>query len=87
GMKLGGCCQRCPGILRYFQDADKFKVFGGGDRVCFSTKRIKKLASWDRGTKKGDQRRWIDNVPGINSDGLYRGFVFEGRLDSQINGY
>lgn len=68
-------------MFRCFQDAGKFKVFGEGDRVCFSAKRIGKLALWDRGAEIGDEWRWIDNVPG-NGDGLYRGFVFEGRLDA-----
>ncbi|XP_045811484.1 SKP1-interacting partner 15 [Trifolium pratense] len=68
-------------MFRCFQDAGKFKVFGAGDRVCFSAKRIGKLALWDRGAEMGDEWRWIDNVPG-NGDGLYRGFVFEGRLDA-----
>lgn len=70
-----------PEMFRCFQDAGKFKVFGAGDRVCFSAKRIGKLALWDRCAAKGDEWRWINNVPG-NGDGLYRGFVFEGRLDA-----
>lgn len=68
-------------MFKCFQEAGKFKVFGAGDRVCFSVKRIGKLALWDRGREKGDEWQWIDNVPG-NGDGLYRGFVFEGRLDA-----
>ncbi|GAU46707.1 hypothetical protein TSUD_287960 [Trifolium subterraneum] len=68
-------------MFQCFQDAGKFKVFGAGDRVCFSARRIGKLALWDRGAEMGDEWQWIDNVPG-NGDGLYRGFVFEGRLDA-----
>ncbi|XP_057446109.1 SKP1-interacting partner 15 [Lotus japonicus] len=70
-----------PEMFRCFQEAGKFKVFGAGDRVCFSAKRIGKLALWDRNADQGAEWRWIDNVPG-NGDGLYRGFVFEGRLDA-----
>ncbi|BAU02107.1 SKP1-interacting partner 15 F-box only protein [Vigna angularis] len=66
-------------MFRAFRESTKFKVFGGGDRVCFSAKRIGKLALWDRCAAEGEQWRWIDNLPG-NGDGLYRGFVFEGRL-------
>lgn len=62
-------------MYRCFQESSKFKVFGGGDRVCFSAKRMGKLALWDR--LKG--WRWIDGMPG-NGDGLSRGFVFEARL-------
>lgn len=65
-----------PEMFRCFQESSKFKVFGSGDKVCFSAKRIGKLALWDR-----REWRWIENVPG-NGDGLYRGFVFEGRLDA-----
>ena len=53
-------------------------MFGGGDLVCFSAKRIGKLTLWDRCAGKGEWW-WIDNMPG-NGDGFYRGFVFEGRL-------
>ncbi|XP_028800197.1 SKP1-interacting partner 15 [Neltuma alba] len=67
-------------MFKCFQESSKFKVFGGGDRVCFSAKRIGKLALWDRCGALGDWR-WIDKMPG-NGDGLYRGFVFEGRLTS-----
>ncbi|KAK7380461.1 hypothetical protein VNO78_32972 [Psophocarpus tetragonolobus] len=70
-----------PDIFRSFRDSSKFKVFGGGDRVCFSAKRIGKLALWDRRAPKGQDWRWIDNLPG-NSDDLYRGFVFQGRLNA-----
>ncbi|KAK7283576.1 hypothetical protein RIF29_13177 [Crotalaria pallida] len=72
-----------PEFFQCFQESSKFKAFGGGDRVCFSTKRIGKLALWDRSNGKGggEEWRWIDNLPG-NGDGMYRGFVFEGRLDA-----
>ncbi|KEH26271.1 putative F-box domain-containing protein [Medicago truncatula] len=68
-------------MFSYFQDAGEFKVFGGGDRVFFPAKRIGKLALWDRSDSKGDEWRWIDNIPG-KGDGLYRGFVFEGRFNA-----
>ncbi|XP_027359100.1 SKP1-interacting partner 15 [Abrus precatorius] len=70
-----------PEMFRCFQESSKFKVFGAGDRVCFSAKRIGKLALWDRRAAKGEEWRWIDNLPG-NADGLYRGFVFEGRVNA-----
>ncbi|RYR56043.1 hypothetical protein Ahy_A05g021856 isoform A [Arachis hypogaea] len=74
-----------PEMFRCFRESSKFKVFGGGDRVCFSAKRIgKKLALWDRSgssRKVGGEWRWIDHLPG-NGEGLYRGFVFEGRLNA-----
>ncbi|GAV57051.1 F-box domain-containing protein [Cephalotus follicularis] len=64
-------------MYRSFQESTKFKVFGGGDRVCFSAKRTAKMALWDC----FDGWRWIHGVPG-NGDGLCRGFVFEARLAS-----
>uniref|UniRef100_A0A2P2J937 Uncharacterized protein MANES_02G177800 n=1 Tax=Rhizophora mucronata TaxID=61149 RepID=A0A2P2J937_RHIMU len=75
-------------MYRCFQESSKFKVFGGGDRVCFSAKRVGKLALWDDcdGEKRNDgsgSRRvwsWIDGVPGGGGDVLCRGFVFEPRL-------
>lgn len=71
-----------PEMFECFRESSKFKVFGGGDRVCFSAKRIGKLALWDRcAAAKGTEWRWIENLPG-NGDGLYRGFVFEGRLNA-----
>ncbi|KAI4352964.1 hypothetical protein L6164_007166 [Bauhinia variegata] len=65
-------------MFKCFQESSKFKVFGGGDRVCFSAKRIGKLALWDRCAGKGEWR-WIEGMPG-NGDGLYRGFMYEGRF-------
>ncbi|OIW06251.1 hypothetical protein TanjilG_23308 [Lupinus angustifolius] len=72
-----------PEFFQCFQESSKFKVFGGSDRVCFSAKRIGKLALWDRCDVKrgGEEWRWIDNLPG-NGEGMYRGFVFEGRLNA-----
>ncbi|KAK8691889.1 hypothetical protein V6N13_075384 [Hibiscus sabdariffa] len=58
---------------RWFQDS-KFKVFGGGNRVCFSGKKVGRLALWDC-----CKWRWIDGVPG-NGDELFRGFTYEARL-------
>ncbi|CAK9134720.1 unnamed protein product [Ilex paraguariensis] len=67
-------------MFRIFQESSKFKVFGGGNKVCFSAKRINKLVLWDCAEKEGKgEWRWIDGVPG-NGDGLFRGFVFEARL-------
>ncbi|CAN4121209.1 unnamed protein product [Withania somnifera] len=70
-----------PEMFRYFQDSSKFKVFGGGSRVCFSGKRVGRLALWEENECGKGEWRWISGVPG-NSDGLYRGFVFEARLDA-----
>ncbi|WCJ43380.1 SKP1-interacting partner 15 [Euphorbia peplus] len=68
-------------MYRCFQESSKLKVFGGGDRVCFSAKRVGKLALWvDYGGEKNTWR-WIDGAPG-GGDGLWRGFVFEARLTS-----
>ncbi|KAF9601251.1 hypothetical protein IFM89_018361 [Coptis chinensis] len=69
-------------MFNYFHESGKFKVFGGGDRVCFSAKRVKGLAMWDCGLGAGKgEWKWIDGVPG-NGDGLCRGFVYEARLDA-----
>ncbi|KAA8546551.1 hypothetical protein F0562_002710 [Nyssa sinensis] len=65
-----------------FQESSKFKVFGGGNRVCFSAKRVRSLALWEYSEEAGKgEWRWIDGVPG-NWDGLCRGFVFEARLSA-----
>ncbi|XP_042495488.1 SKP1-interacting partner 15 [Macadamia integrifolia] len=67
-------------MFRCFQESSKFKVFGGGDRVCFSARRVGKLAMWDCSSEGGKgEWKWIDGVPGYG-DGLLRGFVFEARL-------
>lgn len=69
-----------PEMFRCFQESSKFKVFGGGNRVCFSSKRVGKLALWDYSAETGKAEwRWIDYLPGIG-DGLCRGFVFEARF-------
>lgn len=71
-------------MFRCFQQSSKFKVFGGGNWVCFSAKRIGRLALWECNEKDGKEEeewRWIDGVPG-NGDGLYRGFVFDASLDA-----
>ncbi|KAJ8541522.1 hypothetical protein K7X08_002338 [Anisodus acutangulus] len=70
-----------PEMFRYFQDSSKFKVFGGGSRVCFSGKRMGRLALWEENECGKGEWQWIGGVPG-NSDGLYRGFVFEARLNA-----
>ncbi|KAL2334870.1 hypothetical protein Fmac_016083 [Flemingia macrophylla] len=67
-------------MFKCFRDSSKFKAFGAADRVCFSAKRLGRLALWDRHAD-GEEWRWIDNLPG-NADGLYRGFLFEGRLNA-----
>lgn len=70
-----------PDMFRYFQDSSKFKVFGGGSKVCFSGKRVGRLALWEENECGKGEWRWISGVPG-NSDGLYRGFVFEAQLNA-----
>ncbi|XP_010241735.1 PREDICTED: SKP1-interacting partner 15 [Nelumbo nucifera] len=67
-------------MYQSFQESSKFKVFGGGDRLCFSGRKVGKLAMWDCSSEVGKgEWRWIDGVP-ANGDGLCRGFVFEARL-------
>ncbi|KAJ0615265.1 putative F-box domain, kelch-type beta propeller, F-box-like domain superfamily [Helianthus annuus] len=74
---------RMPGdMFRCFQESSKFKVFGGGNRVCFSGKRVGRLALWEAGEDGKEEWRWIDGVPG-NGEGLYRGFLFDARLDAE----
>ncbi|KAG8043985.1 hypothetical protein GUJ93_ZPchr0152g29216 [Zizania palustris] len=59
---------------------NKVKVFGGDGKVWFAGKRVRgKLAMWEEdelGTS-GGKWDWVDGVPGY-SDGVYRGFVFDG---------
>ncbi|KAL4588521.1 hypothetical protein LXL04_001412 [Taraxacum kok-saghyz] len=52
-----------------------------GNKVCFSAKRVGRLALWESNEKGKEEWRWIDNVPG-HGDGLYRGFLFDARLDA-----
>ncbi|XP_077248642.1 F-box family protein [Tasmannia lanceolata] len=68
-------------MFRSFKESSKFKVFGGGGRVCFSAKRVGKLAMWDSLEVEKGWWRWVDGVPG-NGDGLCRGFVFYAGLNS-----
>lgn len=70
-----------------FQDSSKFKVFGGGNCVCISGRRVGKLALWQGGINvaadeegnKDDEWRWIESLPG-NRDSTCRGFIFEASL-------
>ncbi|XP_044474414.1 SKP1-interacting partner 15-like [Mangifera indica] len=72
---------RMPGaIYKFFQESSKFKVFGMGDKVCFSAKRVEKLALWECGRGGGDWR-WIDGLA-TSGDGPSRGFVLEARLNA-----
>ncbi|KAJ4824451.1 SKP1-interacting partner 15 [Turnera subulata] len=68
-----------PEMYRCFQESSKLKVFGGGDRVCFSARRVGKLALWDGGGGAGPAWRWIEGMP-CAGDGLCRGFAFEASL-------
>lgn len=74
---------RMPGEMfrRGFADSSKFKVFGGGNRVCFSAKRVGgRLALWEYVEEVGKgEWRWVEGVLGCG-DGLCRGFAFEARL-------
>ncbi|KMT05523.1 hypothetical protein BVRB_7g176460 [Beta vulgaris subsp. vulgaris] len=63
-------------MYKCFQESSKFKVFGGGNKVCFSAKRVGKLALWDNGVGAGSEWRWIEGAPGYG-DGLLRGFVLD----------
>ncbi|KAI3464657.1 hypothetical protein Pfo_021320 [Paulownia fortunei] len=68
-------------MYRCFMESSKFKVFGGGNRVCFSAKRVGRLALWEENRDGKTEWRWVDGVPG-SGDTLCRGFVFEARLDA-----
>ncbi|KAK4390956.1 SKP1-interacting partner 15 [Sesamum angolense] len=68
-------------MYRCFVESSKFKVFGGGNRVCFSAKRVGRLALWEENGDGKSEWRWVEGVPG-SGDGLCRGFVFEARLDA-----
>ncbi|KAK4741019.1 hypothetical protein SAY87_024607 [Trapa incisa] len=67
---------------RFLEESSKFKVFGGGNRVCFSGKRAGRLAGrlamWDY-SDGNSEWRWIDRVPAIR-DGFSRGFVVDAVL-------
>ncbi|KAL5214638.1 hypothetical protein ABZP36_003790 [Zizania latifolia] len=59
---------------------NKVKVFGGDGKVWFAGKRVRgKLAMWEEDElgSSGGKWDWVDGVPG-HSDGVYRGFVFDG---------
>ncbi|KZV58209.1 hypothetical protein F511_03894 [Dorcoceras hygrometricum] len=66
-------------MYRCFLKSSKFKVFGGGDRICFSAKRVGRLALWEESADGKAEWRWAEGVP-VGGDGLCRGFVFETRL-------
>ncbi|XP_021716414.1 SKP1-interacting partner 15-like [Chenopodium quinoa] len=75
-------------MYKCFQESSKFKVFGGGDKVCFSAKRVGKLALWDNSAQEvfsgsGGEWRWIEGAPGYG-DGLLRGFVFDACLGTML---
>ena len=42
-------------IFRCFQESSKFKVFGGGNKVCFSAKRVGRLALWESNEKAKEE--------------------------------
>ncbi|QCD79142.1 hypothetical protein DEO72_LG1g2781 [Vigna unguiculata] len=59
-------------MFRAFRESTKFKVFGGGDRVCFSAKRIGKLALWDRCAAEGEHAvavRWVEEETKMGREG------------------
>lgn len=72
-------------MYKCFQESSKFKVFGNGDKVCFSAKRVGKLALWDSSPEGmamvNGEWRWIEGAPGFG-DGLFRGFIFDAQLNA-----
>ncbi|KAK4742186.1 hypothetical protein SAY87_000187 [Trapa incisa] len=62
----------------FSEELSKFKVFGGGNRVCFLGKRAGRLAMWDCCGSKPEWR-WIDWAPGLG-DGFCRGFMLDAAL-------
>ncbi|CAN1175816.1 SKP1-interacting partner 15 [Linum perenne] len=69
-------------MYRCFVESSKLKVFGDGDKVCFSAKRVGKLAMWDGEEDEGNGGevwRWIDGVP-CSGDGICRGFIYDAKL-------
>ncbi|XP_022863696.1 SKP1-interacting partner 15-like isoform X2 [Olea europaea var. sylvestris] len=68
-------------MYRCFMESSKFKVFGGGNKVCFSAKRVGKLVLWEETEEGKAEWRWIEGLSG-HGDGLCRGFVYEARLDA-----
>lgn len=70
-------------MYRCFLESTKFKVFGGGNRICFSAKKLDKLALWEENEKGKAEWRWIEDVP-KDDDGLCRGFMFDARLDAAV---
>ncbi|KAK9110466.1 hypothetical protein Sjap_018526 [Stephania japonica] len=72
-----------PEMFTCFQETSKFKVFGGGERVCFSARRLKRLAVWDCSDGGKGDWTWIDGVP-ESGDGLCRGFFYEASLTAVL---
>ncbi|KAL0438238.1 UNVERIFIED_CONTAM: SKP1-interacting partner 15 [Sesamum latifolium] len=59
-------------MYRCFVESSKFKVFGGGNRVCFSAKRVGRLALWEEYENGKSNWRWVEGVPGAET-----GFVVD----------
>ncbi|CAI9771426.1 unnamed protein product [Fraxinus pennsylvanica] len=70
-------------MYRRFLESTKFKVFGGGNRICFSAKKLEKLALWEENEEGRTEWRWIEGIP-KDDDGLCRGFMFDARLDAAV---
>ncbi|KAL2489357.1 SKP1-interacting partner 15 [Forsythia ovata] len=66
-----------------FLESTKFKVFGGGNRICFSAKKLERLALWEENEEGKPEWQWIEGVP-KDDDGLCRGFMFDARLDAVV---
>ncbi|KAL3634020.1 hypothetical protein CASFOL_021074 [Castilleja foliolosa] len=48
-------------------ESSKFKVFGGGNRICFSAKRVGRMALWeeDNGGDGKTEWRWVERLLGL----------------------
>ncbi|KAK4804631.1 hypothetical protein SAY86_004448 [Trapa natans] len=63
---------------RFSEESSKFKVFGGGNRVCFLGKMTGRLALWDYSDGKSEWR-WVVGAPSMG-DGFCRGFMLDAAL-------
>ncbi|CAA0813381.1 SKP1-interacting partner 15 [Striga hermonthica] len=67
-------------MFKYFKTCGKYKVFGGGNRVCFSAYGIGKMAVWE-GSETG-KWGWVDSVPvDDEEEGAWPYFMLDDDLD------